>query len=58
MKRQIEQNWNNATWSGSRRAMIRLALKMTVRERLQALEELNNTSMKLVSLKKTQNNRP
>jgi len=47
----IEQNWENATWAGSRRAMIRQSLKLTVRERLQALEELNRTSQKLASIK-------
>lgn len=45
-----EQTWDNATWEGSRRAMIRRSLKLTVRERLQALEELAETSQKLASL--------
>lgn len=51
MNDDIEQNWDNATWLGSRRAMIRQSLKLTVRERLQALEELNETSKALASLK-------
>jgi len=50
-----EKTWDNATWEGSRRAMIRQSLKLTVRERLQALEELAETSRKLASLK-TQSN--
>ena len=45
------QHWNNATWKGSRRAMIRKSLQLTVRERLQALEELVETSNKLANLK-------
>jgi len=48
----IEQNWENATWSGSRRAMIKQSLKLTVRERLLALEELYKTSQALASIKK------
>lgn len=46
-----EQSWDNATWEGSRRAMIRQSLKLTVRERLQALEELCKTAQKLASIK-------
>ncbi|MDH5355844.1 MAG: hypothetical protein OEY09_15480 [Gammaproteobacteria bacterium] len=47
-----EQSWDNATWEGSRRAMIRQSLKLSVRERLQALEEMTETSQKLACLKK------
>lgn len=47
----IEQNWNNASWLGSRRAMIRRSLKLTIRQRLQALEDLYITSQKLASIK-------
>jgi len=46
-----KQSWDNATWAGSRRAMIRQSLKLTVRERLQALEELCKTSQKLAKIK-------
>jgi len=45
------QDWSNATWEGSRRAMIKRSLTLTVRERLQALEDLCKTSQKLASLK-------
>lgn len=48
-----EQDWNNATWEGSRRAMIRQALKLTVRQRLQALEDMCLTSQTLAASKKT-----
>jgi len=50
-----KRNWENATWTGSRRAMIQQSLKLTVRERLQVLEELNKTSQKLTSIKTRKN---
>ncbi len=56
MNNKIERNWGNATWIGSRRAMIKQSLKLTVRERLLALEELCKTSKKLASIK-TKNNK-
>jgi len=48
-----EPDWTYATWEGSRRAMIRQALKLTVRQRLQALEEMSLTSQTLARSKKT-----
>ena len=51
MENKIEQDWGNASWEGSRRAMIRKSLKLTVRERLQALEDMVETSQKLAKLK-------
>jgi len=57
MDNKIEQNWGNASWEGSRRAMIRKSLKLTVRERLQALEDLAETSQKLVNLKTSDKNK-
>ena len=51
MNNKIEQSWDNATWEGRRRAMIRKSLELTVRERLQALEDLAETSYKLANLK-------
>ena len=48
-----EQNWDNATWLGSRRAMIRQSLQLSVRQRLQALEDLCATSQALANLKQT-----
>ncbi|MGB5329142.1 MAG: hypothetical protein WBO58_13050 [Gammaproteobacteria bacterium] len=47
----IQRNWENATWEGSRRAMIRTSLRLSARERLQALENLHKTSQRLASLK-------
>jgi hypothetical protein len=46
----IQRNWENATWEGSRRAMIRKSLRLSARERLQALENLHDTSQRLASL--------
>ncbi len=55
MASKTEQNWDNATWAERRRTMIKQTLKLTVRERLQVLEELYKTSQKLASIK-TRNN--
>ena len=41
-------DWDAATWEGSRRAQIRRNLRLTVRERLEALEALTETSQRLV----------
>jgi len=46
-----QQDWQNGTWAGSRRAKIRRDLKLSVRERLQNLEQLIETSQKLSSLR-------
>lgn len=51
MIRSSEQNWDNTTWLGSRRVMIRQSLKLSVRQRLQALEDLCATSQALANLK-------
>lgn len=40
-------DWSAATWEGSRRAQIRRNLRLTVRERLEALEDLTETSDRL-----------
>ena len=55
MTSKTEQNWDNATWDGRRRTMIKQTLKLTVRERLQVLEDLYKTSQKLAYIK-TRNN--
>jgi len=49
MKRSVvaqipEESWVLATWEGSRREQIRRALRLTIRERLQVAEELNDLS--------------
>ncbi|MEX1258957.1 MAG: hypothetical protein WEG36_15280 [Gemmatimonadota bacterium] len=43
-----DHDWVMATWEGSRRAQLRRALRLTVRERLQALEALSEASARLV----------
>ncbi|MEX1182280.1 MAG: hypothetical protein WEF86_03530 [Gemmatimonadota bacterium] len=39
--------WDAATWEGSRRAQLRRALTLTVRQRLEGLEALSATSRRL-----------
>lgn len=48
-----DQNWQNASWQGSRLVMLRQSLKRTVRQRLQALEALCETSHTLAGLSKS-----
>jgi hypothetical protein len=45
----IQPNWENATWKGSRRVMLRHSLRLSARERLQALEYLHDTSQRLAA---------
>lgn len=42
--------WEAATWEGARRARIRRALELTVRERLEVLESLAETSERLMEI--------
>jgi hypothetical protein len=44
--------WEAATWEGARRARLRRALELTVRERLEVLDALAETSQRLVDLGK------
>lgn len=37
-------SWQNATWEGNRRAQLRASLKLSPRQRFEALEELAETS--------------
>lgn len=43
MTKRNRSDWNAATWERQRRAMLRDSLRLGVRERLQALEELCDT---------------
>lgn len=43
------QDWSNATWEGARRAQLRAALKLTVRERLEAMEALGELSDRIAA---------
>ena len=54
MNRAVEAGWETATWEGSRRAQLRVALAPTVRERLQALEDLAELAERLAAMPRTQ----
>ena len=54
MNRAVEAAWETATWEGSRRAQLRAALALTVRERLQALENLAELAQRLATMPRTQ----
>lgn len=43
-------DWATATWEGARRAQLRTARRMTVRERLQAMEDLNALALRLAKM--------
>jgi hypothetical protein len=48
-----DSNWETATWEGARRVQLRAALKMTIRERLEALEQLCELAQRLKSMPRT-----
>ena len=50
MSREADADWEAATWDGSRRAQLRVALRLTVRERLQALETLAELAQRLAEM--------
>jgi len=50
MNQAVEAGWETATWEGSRRAQLRAALALTVRERLQALEDLAELAEHLAAM--------
>jgi hypothetical protein len=54
MNRAAESGWETATWEGSRRAQLRAVLALTVRERLQALEDLAELAQRLATMPRTQ----
>jgi len=54
MNRVAEAGWETVTWEGSRRAQLRAALALTVRERLQALEDLAELAQRLAAMPHTQ----
>ena len=54
MNRAVEPGWETATWEGSRRAQLRATLALTVRERLQALQELAELAERLAAMPRTQ----
>ena len=45
-----DAGWQSATWDGSRRAQLRAALALSVRERLEALEALAELAQRLAEM--------
>lgn len=43
-------DWSGATWEGSRRAQLRAALALTVRERLEAMEAICEVAERLATM--------
>jgi hypothetical protein len=58
MNRATEADWETATWEGSRRAQLHAALALTVRERLQALEDLAELAERLFAMPRAQGPKP
>jgi hypothetical protein len=50
MSREADAVWETATWEGNRRAQLRVALALTVRERLEALEALAELAQRLAEM--------
>ncbi len=46
-----QTGWEAGTWEGARRSGLRKALRLSVRERLQALEALAETSERLARIR-------
>lgn len=46
------QNWNNASWEGSRIAQLKNSLKLTPKQRFEALEDFSQVSSWLASSRK------
>lgn len=40
MADKVEENWSSVTWKGSRYEQMQRALRLTVRQRLEAADEL------------------
>jgi hypothetical protein len=54
MNRAVDAAWETATWEGSRRVQLRAVLALTVRERLELLEELAELAQRLATMPRTQ----
>ncbi|MDA1371302.1 MAG: hypothetical protein O2971_11160 [Proteobacteria bacterium] len=46
-----EIDWSKTTWEGSRREQLRQWQKLSLRERLQTLDEMNRLSDRLAELR-------
>ena len=59
METDSDPAWETATWEGSRRAQIRAALSLSLRERLLALDDLIELSRRLAEMpRKTPSREP
>jgi predicted ATP-dependent protease len=52
--RKTEDAWSQTTWEGNRRAQLRHALSLSLRERLQAVEDMAEVSERLREMRITQ----
>jgi hypothetical protein len=52
--RKTEDTWSQTTWEGNRRAQLRHALSLSLRERLQAVEDMAEVSERLREMRITQ----
>ena len=50
MSAEADKGWETATWDGSRRAQLRSALALTVRQRLEAAEALAELADRLAKM--------
>lgn len=52
MEKEIpEELWAETTWEGNRRAQLRRALDLTVRERLQAIEDMGDIARRFAEMR-------
>lgn len=49
-----EELWAETTWEGSRRAQLRRALTLTLRERLQAVEDMAEVAERFREMRESQ----
>lgn len=56
MANQIPENvWEETTWEGNRRAQLRRALQLTLRERLQAVEDMAQVAQRFQEMRSLNN---
>lgn len=46
----VDNRWATVTWEGARQVQLDIALNMTLRERLEAMEELSNLALRLAAM--------
>lgn len=52
MEREIpDELWAETTWEGNRRAQLRRALELTLRERLQAVEDMGDIARRFAEMR-------